>query len=150
MKTEVDNAIEITYQATKKITLKDMADLLTTALEGGSGYWIDFVDIFYPKGHTSASYKEGGEFEDKHSYGIPVYNVWMYDGGYLKIHTEDEVDNKKVFVFDMKAIKKGFELMSKGKATPIRHWNDFVNDNYDADTADVFLQLALFGEVIFG
>jgi CBS domain-containing protein len=30
------------------------------------------------------------------------------------------------------------------------HWHDFINDNEDAATSDVFLQCCLYGEAIFG
>jgi hypothetical protein len=31
-----------------------------------------------------------------------------------------------------------------------KHFNDFVTENEDADTGDIYLQLCLFGEVVFG
>lgn len=34
--------------------------------------------------------------------------------------------------------------------TPIRHLMDMINENDDAETADVILQTVLYGEIVFG
>ena len=44
-------------------------------------------------------------------------------------------------------MKKGLDLMAGEHQ---RHWQDFINENDDADTADVFMQLCLFGEIVYG
>ena len=38
----------------------------------------------------------------------------------------------------------------KGKVVPARHFKDLATDNEDAETADVFLQLAVMGEIVYG
>jgi hypothetical protein len=38
----------------------------------------------------------------------------------------------------------------KGKVVPARHFKALATDNDDAETADVFMQLAVMGEVVFG
>ena len=54
---------------------------------------------------------------------------------------------------DMDGIKKALELMAKGqdkngKDCPgyREHWDWFMNENEDASTGDLFVQLALFGK----
>jgi hypothetical protein len=44
-------------------------------------------------------------------------------------------------------IEKGLSLMAEAYS---KHFSDFIEENDDADTADTFLQLCLFGEVVFG
>jgi hypothetical protein len=44
-------------------------------------------------------------------------------------------------------VTKGLEIMATKYA---RHFADLVSENDDADTHDVFLQCALFGEVVYG
>ena len=48
---------------------------------------------------------------------------------------------------DLNAIKKGLQIMAEKYP---RHMGDFLNENDDADTGDVFLQCCLFGEAIYG
>jgi hypothetical protein len=38
----------------------------------------------------------------------------------------------------------------KGKQVPARHFKNLATDNEDAETADVFMQLAVMGEIVFG
>jgi hypothetical protein len=38
----------------------------------------------------------------------------------------------------------------KGKQVPARHFKNLATDNEDEETADVFLQLAVMGEIVFG
>ena len=46
-----------------------------------------------------------------------------------------------------KKIKRGLTVMAKKER---KHFVDFLNEDYDETTADVFLQCCLFGEVIYG
>ena len=53
------------------------------------------------------------------------------------------------------SIKVGLQLMAdckdlKGKQIPARHFKNIATDNEDAETADVFMQLAVMGEIVFG
>jgi len=47
-------------------------------------------------------------------------------------------------------ITKLFEGLENMHEESPRHYKDFIEENWDAITADVFLQYALFGKVIFG
>ena len=42
------------------------------------------------------------------------------------------------------------DVHEKVQNTPLRHLMDMVNENDDADTADVILQTVLYNEIIFG
>jgi len=48
---------------------------------------------------------------------------------------------------DLDAIKKGLQIIAEKYP---RHMGDFLNENDDADTGDVFLQCCLFGDAIYG
>ena len=53
------------------------------------------------------------------------------------------------------SIKVGLQLMSyckdlKGKVVPARHFKNLATDNDDAETADVFMQLCVMGEITYG
>lgn len=94
-----------------------VADLMVTAIEGGSGYWCKSIDNDAPYGQAS-------------TYDRPINWTVHPDGG-------DPVQ------LTNEGILRGFCLMAEQYETS--HWADFLEENEDADTADVFLQLALFG-----
>jgi len=125
-------AIEVTTKQT--VTEERVQDLLCCALEGGSNYWYTIVEKCYPEGQT------------KESLGIVYPHLELpFKGGCLVISDGDPgTDNQTL---DLAAIKRGLQLLADKYP---KHWSDFMQENEDADTGDVFLQLALFGEVIFG
>jgi hypothetical protein len=54
-----------------------------------------------------------------------------------------------MFMLDRAAIERGKELLATDERYS-HHYADVLNENDDADTGDVFLQLCLFGEVVYG
>lgn len=74
----------------------------------------------------------------------------MSEGGTLIISVipEDEEDKKLPhYRLNLASIKKGLQVMADKFP---KHFADVTNDNADATTGDVFLQCALFGDVIYG
>ena len=126
---------QITVTTTVVVSDQRIQDLLVTAFEGGSNDWYVIKSFNYPKGQTKESL--GIEF--------PHAELPLKEGGSLTI---GDLSNKKVNkILDRAAIVRGLKLMAEKQP---RHWTDFMDENDDAITADVFLQLAVFGEVIYG
>ena len=49
------------------------------------------------------------------------------------------------------AFKGATEIFGQPTLIPaVWHWRNFINENDDAETADVWFQLAVFGEVVYG
>ena len=125
-------------------------DLLVTAFEGGCNYWLDSVMTVYPPGQNYADYKKGGKYYQVDGATEGCYNVWRFEGGKVHLFLQPECaedHDQKRFDFTFENAVKGLELM---KEKHPRHWHDAMNDNSDAITADVWLQLCLFGEVVYG
>jgi hypothetical protein len=127
-----------------EITLERISDLLCSAIEGGSNYWYRIDEFIEPPQMTYRTDE------------AKVYRHLDYplnEGGALLIsaHAEDEdgdeVYGLKQWRLDLTTIEKGLTIMAEKYP---RHWSDFVQENDDAETSDVFLQCALFGEIIFG
>lgn len=141
---ESDPSLVEEYQtATISIPFRRVLDLLCSALEGGSNYWVLSVDPVLPEGIEFNDFREGGKFalED---YFPGHMIVPFYRGCKLKF----EADDYDVTVdLDTESIAKGLALMSEKSQ---EHFNDFLNENDDSVTGDVFLQYCLFGEVVFG
>jgi hypothetical protein len=109
-------------------------DLLCDAFEGGSNYWYIIKKFNYPPG------------KDKKSLGIEFAHIQLpLRGGSLTVgDIEGDMPDK---VLDRAAIVKGLKLMSEKYP---KHYADFLAENDDATTGDIFLQLALYDEIIFG
>lgn len=71
------------------------------------------------------------------------------DGGTHIAKEYDESNGKIIgrYPVNLKTLKKGLERM--GSEYP-KHYADVVNENDDADTADVLLQLSTIGELRYG
>lgn len=110
----------------KKISNRDIFDMLITAFEGGINYWCGKIDAG-KLGHVSAS---------------KAFAMGQLDSIML-LDNEEE----KWVRLSQENVRKGLRIMAK-KYT--RHFNDMINDNADAITADVFIQCAVFGETIYG
>lgn len=119
-------------------------DLLVTAFEGGSNYWIESINHKVAEGLTYEDFKEGGKLEIPGDYFPGYILVPFHEGCSLEIKAEDD---DKTYCLDAAKMKQGLELMAKNEQ---RHWQDFINENDDAETADVFLQLCLFNEIVYG
>ncbi len=126
---------------TKETSWQDVSDLLCSAFEGGSNYWYMIEEFGMPP-------------ELK---GVPDEKVFRHldyptrEGGYLLVSdrkiVECEGGEVTIRKIDRDRLKVALNLMSQKYP---RHFADFINENGDADTGDVFLQLAVLGDVVYG
>lgn len=102
-------------------------DLICTALEGGSNYWytIDYHNRIDGEYYHEIPFRPDGSL------------------GITDLHGELEAP---INLTEEKIIK-AWELLRKEYP---RHYQDAVQENHDADTGDILLQLALFGKLVFG
>lgn len=54
------------------------------------------------------------------------------------------------WIVDLRQMERAFVLMQEYGTPKGFHWRNFINGNMDATTADVWFQLAVFGEVVYG
>ena len=124
-------------------THEGLVDLLSVATYGN--YW-PLIKV-YKSDAESGMFDNCDCREDKWATallkgkGIVVYDCYEMDSEL----NEGEEPTKYRITLDN--IKKGLRLM---KEQYPRHWADLVEEEDDAITGDVFLQLAVFGEVIYG
>lgn len=100
---------------------KRIVDMFISACEGGSNYWCSKVT---PIGKSKDAYK-----------------------AMLKGFKAVDNDSKKTYVVDPVMIDKALTIMAQKHG---RHFSDLLAENDDAITADVFFQLCVFGDVIYG
>jgi len=108
-----------------EISDERLSDLLCCAFEGGSNHWINTADSIEPLS------------KNVYNFEVPFEN-----DGKLEIVT---VDNEK-YILDRQSIDSGLDVMQNKYP---RHMKDFLDENEDADTGDVFLQCCLFGEAVY-
>lgn len=123
--------------ARQEISYDLFEGILVTALEGGSNYWymIDISDTGVPKE------KYAGE-----SLSVKVAKMIWYDRINLRVM---DVENDDVLLGEVNiaSIKTAFEKICS--EYPETYLN-LIQENYDADDADIFFQIATMGEITFG
>jgi hypothetical protein len=111
------------------ITQEKIEDLLCGAFEGGSTYW--------------AYYKVSKK--DKETVGAEYSFEVATRGGSIDIY---DVENGELLgVLNEDSIKKGLQLMADKYSN---HFKNIINNNDDAETADVLMQLSVIGKITFG
>lgn len=122
--------------ATINIPLSRIADLLITAFEGGSNYWYVINSMTKPE---LLSFR----FDEERV--IPSCDYPLNEGGCLMIgDIEDaEVESK---ILNLATVTTGIELLA---TTYPKDFSAILTGDEDASTADVFLQLCLFGKIVY-
>ena len=125
------------------LTREGLVDLLSVATYGN--YWPD-VKVY--KSDYEKGLFDGCEcLEDKWAVallqgrGLVVYD--MYDEE-SELNDGEEPKKYRVKLAD---VRRGLKKMRDEYP---RHWADLVEENDDAITGDIFLQLTVFNEVIYG
>jgi len=122
-----------------RISNEVAANLLCGAFEGGSNYWYMIESYKTPE----VTGKPWGEEYTPAYISIP----FSEDGAVMLVDCEDEEGDK--FTLDKEAVARGKKLLEEDEQYS-HHFADVLNENDDACTGDVFLQLCVFGEVIYG
>lgn len=128
---------------------EDVINLFVDALEGGSNYWYQIRHL--PKDIT---YK-ANEMGESVSEAIGEY---ILQGGYVQFYdAEEEYDDDDyqekysdkglLGTVDMNSILEAITIIKKDYPEV---WENILDEQYDANDADVFLQLCVMGEVVFG
>jgi len=127
-------------------TERHVRDLLVGAFEGGSNYWYRIDGKTFPPGSKPADFKEGGRMQPPGEYYHWSELIPTYPGGSLTIREVGEGEGEAE-VLDLAALKRGWILL---KEKHRESYDRIMQGNEDASDGDLFLQLALFGEVVFG
>jgi hypothetical protein len=128
-----------------KLTPQESEEYFYNALCNGLGYMsgyglsLDFSDDDYREAKTKLGRESPGiflAFED-------VLMEMLRMGKTLTmVDEEGDEDNNSTIT-----IKEVHERVSN---TPVRHLMDMINENDDAETADVIIQQVFFNEIVFG
>lgn len=141
---------------------QDMSDLLVTAWEGGSTYWVDQAEYVPPEGMTKkqlrktaweAAPPEAKElWKDEGPEGRwPLYSMLPYLPPSVKwkirlTHGSESGEAEKVYLTPENMREASTKLIDKHPHIFAR----IKDGNYDAGDADVWLQMAALGEEVYG
>lgn len=113
--------------------------LLCSALEGGSNYWYMVEDYVLAEGLSFFDLQKGGKYW--HPYEI----IPLVEGCSLIIVDKNEDEDFRIEL-NRERIEQGLKVMAKDFP---RAWADFISENDDANTGDIFLQCCCFGKLVF-
>lgn len=118
-------ALTLTYTITQEVAHQLLVDLLVTAAEGGSNYWASFS-------------RAPGEAHDYTAVTLTEHDA----------HGDAPPLVRRVDAADLLA---GLQALTVAKfPSAAQHLRDALAEDGDAITADVVLQLAVFGDLIYG
>lgn len=120
-----------------------VADLLLCGFEGGSfgcGYWCRVMDYREPASLDAAP-------AEVRAYPHASYALTGDGAVVCRLYEEETDEQYTPLVLDRAAIERGLALMPT-KAPG--HWSAFLSQQEDATTGDVFIQLCLLGDVVYG
>ena len=131
----------LTIQVDFELDNQFFEDILVTALEGGSNYWIGYININHPRGAKPRD--------------IPT-SMWaaqaINEGKSVDFHLEG--DEKETLTKG--ALVNGVSIWATNHPTNMTIVDDgnghmtIDTANIDASDADAILQYALFGKVVYG
>lgn len=127
----MSNIYSITIHKIFLVTEDDIDTIMSCALDGGITYWCDKAEVV-------------GEYLGEYA------SDQIARGGSLRLH--DSVEDKW-HTLDVKTLLDGVKKAAYDCYFSEYNWVDFAGINscqIDADVADVIIQLALFGDVIYG
>lgn len=125
---------QFTYDSGKEITKQQIIDVLVTALEGGSNYWYYIKDI-----------PNEVESNDSKPLSEAIGEYILNDGEILIYDIEDEDE-----LLGEVNMNKLLETITLLKQDYPEVYQNIINEDYDANDADIFFQLAVMGDVTFG
>ena len=140
--TEVKSTVEIIHLEQKEpfvaFTKEQRDNLIINALEGGSNYWC----LPYEGDVLSKS-----EEEKENGISFAERVIKTVESGKSITIWDAEVETEHLGLINLENLKTAEKIMFEDFKS---HYEDVINENDDATTADVFLQLVVMGNVIFG
>lgn len=125
------------FDITVRVGRERVLDLLTTAFEGAVGYWCQVERWETPDGFELS---EGPGYAE-----LPL----VKGGAVVCTDVVYPDPDDECYRLDLEALQRGLLIMASEERYQ-RHWTAVITADFDAETADVFVQLALFGEVVYG
>ena len=120
-------------------------DLIIDAVEGGSNYWYYFGDEAYNIINKYKGIRK--KFHGDFFYGTFSEAILTAINANEKIPVHDIETTELLGYFSKESIENGEKIMYEKYP---KFFADILSENTDAETADVWFQLCIMGDLIFG
>lgn len=127
----------------RKISVEQLKEVITAAVEGGIGYWAILCND--TDAYIAAREKAKQALGETPCYCDTIYQL-LIDGG--KLCLEDAEEEGEFYTLTYKKLLKGIKMWEEENHTTIKGTID--NSEFDSEDGDAIFQYALFGELIFG
>lgn len=147
--TEAEAAGEFVARPNLNIPEHRIKDLLCCGIEGGIGYWAEIIEYDLPSNLMESDFYEGGKMTDPDNYWHPSEIIPFAKGCSVVLQQTEPDDGEEADVWRLNrsALVKGLAVMMNKYP---KHAADFLAENEDANTGDVFIQCCLLGEIVYG
>lgn len=147
-----------TVQRDRVVTQKDIAYWVITAFEGGSTYWCDSAEAVARDKNGEWQALTGDAYDQYVENGIgPYANPEFWENGLRGYRLYDPCEEAWVpTVLTMASIRHALNNYQPPKKRGIsQNWfrkvvDRLIDEDYDAGDADTIVQIAVFGEVVYG
>ena len=123
------------------VPLERIVNCIIGAVEGGSNYWLNEMHCL------PASRDIRADLMARDLIWYAEEEFWTRGGGATFKFDKPTADSTGTANVGMTQLRNGLNIMAQ-KAP--RHFSDLIRENDDAETHDVFIQMVLFGEIIYG
>ena len=142
-----DEMPDVKFTVERKLTVEDMDDIFTTALEGGIGYW-SVLDNTTPEWEKAEEQLRAAGAD---LYWGTVATKVLLNGDSIRMYDaeadEDDLQDDEIWYLDMEKFINGCKIYESKRGSLIKCLED---GNFDAEEADCLVQYSLFKELIFG
>lgn len=137
------------FSVTIPVDESRVADLLCTAFEGGVGYWARIIgkvvpEVVWQGGSWKGEIYSYVHYPLSHGGAIILRDAELPDPEDAVEEMGESLEDK--WVLDREAIARGLRLFPNHPF----HLSNWLNENEDAETGDVFVQLCVLGEIVYG
>ena len=148
---------EFAIRAEQTVTDQLVADWVITAFEGGSSYWCDLAECVERDDKGQWVEITGDRYKSFQIDGIGPYanpEFWENDKRGYRLH--DEYDEKWIQkVLTLSGLLKALQYQPPKHKFATPNWyrkvvSSLITENYDAGDADTLVQVAVFGELVYG
>lgn len=145
----------VTVTVKQEVEWKRIKDLLCCALEGGSGYWAQINNrdgIHLAPGLAYADFREDGKMQEPDNYFHPYEIIPTVEGCSIELfdatgEADSVPEHPQPWILNRESLERGLQVMADKYP---HHYANFVQENEDAETGDVYLQCCVLGEIVFG
>lgn len=129
----------------QNVSASRIVDLLCTAFDGGMTAGWARAETHMPD-EPDWSWGEGGpEKTEKEWAEVRKIYVAPMCGGHVTLIDVEE--DEKPYRLDKEALERGLHVFAEKYP---EHFSDFINENDDAITGDIYVQCCVFGDAIYG